>query len=129
VALLDALLDQGVVIRLDPRAGPEPPASDRRSAASSQDVEYRLSSTGDEWMREFGLDLEALQASRRPLIRHCLDWSERRHHIAGALGQALAQRLFALGWLAPGKLSRVVTVSDHGAAALQARFGIKLDPV
>jgi hypothetical protein len=80
-------------------------------------------------MREFGLDLEALQASRRPLIRHCLDWSERRHHIAGALGQALAQRLFALGWLAPGKLSRVVTVSDHGAAALQARFGIKLDPV
>lgn len=56
-----------------------------------------LTDAGEAWCRRRGLDLEALQASRRPLCRPCLDWSERRDHLAGALGAALLQDLLRRG--------------------------------
>ena len=56
-----------------------------------------LTDAGEAWCRRQGLDLEALQASRRPLCRPCLDWSERRDHLAGALGAALLQDLLRRG--------------------------------
>ena len=46
---------------------------------------------------EIGVDLDAVLA-RQPAVRYCLDWSEQRHHLAGPLGTALADRLFALDW-------------------------------
>jgi DNA-binding transcriptional ArsR family regulator len=56
-----------------------------------------LTDAGEAWCRRRGLDLDALQSSRRPLCRPCLDWSERRDHLAGALGAALLQDLFRRG--------------------------------
>jgi DNA-binding transcriptional ArsR family regulator len=59
-------------------------------------------------------------AARRPLCRHCLDWSERRHHLAGALGTALLDRFQQLGWARRVPESRVLAFSADGEAALRA---------
>lgn len=63
--------------------------------------------------------------SRRPLARSCLDWSERRYHLGGALGVALARRMFDLDWLrrSPSE-RRVVTITPAGAAGLRDVFGL-----
>ncbi len=55
---------------------------------------------GKDFLGEFGIDLSDGSRSKRPLCRTCLDWSERRHHIAGRVGAALFQRMLDLGWVA-----------------------------
>lgn len=81
-----------------------------------------LSERGERFCRDFGIDLEALAGERRPLYRPCLDWSVRRHHLAGALGAAVLRRCLELGWARRAKPSRVVTFSPHGERALRERF-------
>jgi DNA-binding transcriptional ArsR family regulator len=89
-----------------------------RAASGGWDVTSR----GERLFRDLGIDLEALRAQRRPLCRPCLDWSARRHHLAGALGAALLERCFALGWARRVRSSRVVDFSAQGERALRARF-------
>ena len=67
-----------------------------------------------------GIDTGALANTRRPLCRTCLDWSERRHHLAGALGSALMDRYQQLGWASRTKDSRVMAFSSAGEQALRA---------
>jgi DNA-binding transcriptional ArsR family regulator len=83
----------------------------------------RLTPAGQAALSEWGLDIEALQTGRRSLCRACLDWSERRHHLAGALGAALLQRLSALGWAERQPDSRVVQFSAAGERQLQRWLG------
>lgn len=71
-----------------------------------------------------GIDVEALSERRRPLCRACLDWSARRHHLAGALGAALLDRFVALGWARIVKGTRVVAFTPGGEQALRERFGL-----
>jgi DNA-binding transcriptional ArsR family regulator len=78
-----------------------------------------LTRAGIEWLRASGIDAEALRArSRRPLCRPCLDWSERRTHLAGAVGAALLDRMFALQLARRDELTRAVVFSPRGEAAL-----------
>jgi hypothetical protein len=67
----------------------------------------------------FGIDVDALRARRRPLCRACLDWSERRTHLAGAVGAALLDRLLALRWAGREKGTRGVTFTPRGQAFLR----------
>jgi hypothetical protein len=83
-----------------------------------------LSSKGSRSFAELGIDVEALARRRRPICRACLDWSARRHHLAGALGAALLARFVALGWARVAKGSRVVAFSAAGEDALRRRFGL-----
>jgi DNA-binding transcriptional ArsR family regulator len=85
------------------------------------------SADGEAWFRSFGIDLPALRQTRRELAYRCLDWSERRDHLAGALGAAMAQRMIELGWISRKKDSRVVAISTKGRRALARRFGISLN--
>lgn len=126
VALLDALLDRGVLIAAHGQPDPNQGPTDRLSGPD-RDVEYRLTSRGSEWLRDFGIDLDAIEAGRRPLIRCCLDWSEQRHHLGGALGHALAERMFELNWLIRSRHGRVVSITSNGAHALAAQFEINLE--
>jgi DNA-binding transcriptional ArsR family regulator len=64
-----------------------------------------------------GIDLDAIAGARRPLCRACLDWSERRHHLGGALGAALLDHIYARGWAKRMPQSRVVTFTKAGTAA------------
>jgi DNA-binding transcriptional ArsR family regulator len=83
----------------------------------------RLTGAGERFYRELGIDPEAHRSSRRPECRVCLDWSERRHHLAGSMGAALLQRLYALGWARRDTASRVVRFSPAGERAFRERLG------
>lgn len=86
-----------------------------------------LTEAGRLFLTDFGLDLEAEAPSRRPLCRTCLDWSERRPHLAGRLGAALLVRLLELGWVARLPESRALRVTGAGEAGLAARFDFRED--
>jgi DNA-binding transcriptional ArsR family regulator len=96
-----------------------------RLAAPGFDLDYQLTSTGLHALSAFGIDFDALPR-RRPLIRYCVDWSEQRHHLAGALGAALADRLFELDWLRRARGSRAVRVTETGYTGLGETFGLRL---
>src|ERR1700736_3852875 len=67
-----------------------------RSYLADEDSGYRISDSGAAWFRSIGIEIGAIK--RKPLAKHCLDWSERRHHLAGALGVALCRRIMELRW-------------------------------
>ena len=126
VALMTALVEVGALDGGDDAYHPETAGRDRLSAPG-HDVGYKLTGRGAALIGDFGVDLAGLRARRRPLIRYCLDWTEQRHHLAGALGAGLAGRLFELGWVghAPSA-SRAVRLTGEGRAGLAATFGVRL---
>jgi DNA-binding transcriptional ArsR family regulator len=81
-----------------------------------------VSPEGERFFGRLGIAVPALAASRRPLCRTCLDWSERRFHLAGALGAALLDRIFGLGWARRETGGRAVLFSVAGERAFRARF-------
>ena len=81
-----------------------------------------LSPAGERACRELGVVLDAARGSRRPACRVCLDWSERRHHLAGRVGAALLDRLYELGWAKRRKGSRVVDFSARGEREFRELF-------
>jgi len=95
---------------------------DRRRWLRSGGATLELSPDGKRFCRELGIDVDALARQRRPLCRACLDWSVRRHHLAGAVGAALLSRCLSLGWARRAKGSRVVVFSEAGERALRERF-------
>jgi len=88
--------------------------------------EIELTAEGERFLtRALQIAPEALAHPRRPVCKACLDWSERRHHLAGTLGAALMTRFTELKWAArdttPG--SRVVNFSRNGERRFAALFG------
>jgi DNA-binding transcriptional ArsR family regulator len=81
-----------------------------------------LTAAGRRFCGELGVDLEAAEGQRRPLCRHCLDWSVRRHHLAGSLGAALLDRFYALGWAKRVPSTRIVRFTPAGERAFRERF-------
>lgn len=81
---------------------------------TSGEWEYELGRYGENFFGKIGVDLEAIRRGRRAFARRCLDWTERKPHLAGALGAALFARLVEIGWVAPKKDSRVVRVTHLG---------------
>lgn len=88
-----------------------------------------LTDAGSEAFAGFGIDVAALRAGRRPLTRACLDWSERRPHLAGALGAALTGELLRRGWLRRQPGSRAVALTRRGEDGLEAAFGLLAPPL
>ncbi len=104
VALADALSDGGY-IRLDAAKG-------------------EVTEPGTAFLSHWGLDLEAVAQSRRAFCRPCLDWSERRPHLAGAVGSALLDRLLALDWVRRRAGTRALAITAPGQAGFSKVFGI-----
>lgn len=84
--------------------------------------ELQLTGRGRAFFVELGIDTDRLSAGRRPLCRPCLDWSERRAHLSGALGAALLNHLLAQQWVSR-TAGRGVVFTRPGLAALAAHFG------
>ena len=97
VALYDALAAQGLVVATSDGLGLSAPGRARFAAE--------------------GIDIGALEARKRPLCRACLDWSERRSHLAGALGAAVMALVLARGWATLDATSRAVRFTAQGQAA------------
>jgi DNA-binding transcriptional ArsR family regulator len=73
-----------------------------------------------------GIDVSALGRGRRPLTRSCLDWSERRPHLAGELGAAVLAAFLDAGWLARRPAGRAVAVTPRGVSGLRAALGLDI---
>ncbi len=86
-----------------------------------------ITPAGAQWFAHVGIDTSTLGQQRRMVCRPCLDWSERRHHLGGALGAALLQRLFDGGWALRAQGSRVVHFTPKGELALRQWLGTHPD--
>ncbi len=85
-----------------------------------------VTEAGLRFLRDLGIDLDAARgrAGRRVFCRPCLDWSERRPHIAGALGAAFCETCFARGWMRRREGTRAVAVTPKGRAILGRAFDL-----
>ncbi|MFY0543855.1 ArsR/SmtB family transcription factor [Brevibacillus sp. H7] len=97
----------------------------KRGLLEEAGQEYVLTTKGAETFTAFGVDPFPVKRGRRAFARPCLDWTERRYHLAGSLGAALTNRLFKLEWL-EGTSSRAVKVTEAGQEGLYQIFGVSL---
>jgi DNA-binding transcriptional ArsR family regulator len=86
-----------------------------------------VTDAGRRFFCDFGVDLSAKAGSRRIFCRPCLDWSERRYHVAGLVGAEMCRRCLELGWLARERDSRAVRITPVGDAGFQATFGLSFE--
>ena len=92
-------------------------ALERDRTVIRRNGDYVLGPQAEARCAALGIDLADLGRQRRPVVRGCLDWSERELHVAGALGAALASRLFDLGWIRRREGNRSVEVVDADSLA------------
>lgn len=90
-----------------------------------------VTNAGIVYLGEMGIDLEALSVrngkrSKRVMCRPCLDWSERRPHIAGVVGAALCEFSFANHWIRRIEGTRAVAVTPKGQRIFREKFGVRL---
>jgi hypothetical protein len=90
-----------------------------------RDAEFLPTRRGERWFATFGIDLPAIEHSRRKIAPACMDWSERKDHIGGAIGAALAHVLLDAKWIKRQPDSRAVAVTPSGRTALLTHFGIQ----
>jgi DNA-binding transcriptional ArsR family regulator len=107
VAITDAFHQEGLIVPVDGT--------------------YRVTAKGRDRFSELGIEVADLERGRRPLIRPCLDWSEQRPHVAGALPAAFTERMLRLGWLRRLPGSRAVRLSPTGRAELATRFHLVME--
>ncbi|WDD97776.1 ArsR/SmtB family transcription factor [Thalassomonas actiniarum] len=103
VALYDSLLGRGYI----------------RDTSESQ---LMLTALGQEFFSALGLELEILTSKKRPLCKSCLDWSERRFHLAGSLGQWILEDVLDKGWAARDPDSRVIRFNKAGLKRFNHRY-------
>jgi DNA-binding transcriptional ArsR family regulator len=85
---------------------------------------YTLTEIGEQKLLELGLDTEGMRKLRRRFACACLDWSERRPHLGGALGAGLLQLMREQGWVEQDLDSRALHVTPKGRRHLSTRWGI-----
>lgn len=115
ILMFDSLVEQGCL----------------RPNAEAGSAILALTERGEQFADDFGIDVAELRLRRRPMCRACLDWSERRRHLAGSLGAAILDRCFELGWARrqrsteQGRGSRAIFFSTTGERAMRARFVLR----
>jgi DNA-binding transcriptional ArsR family regulator len=88
---------------------------------------YEVTAGGEVWLRAMGIRLDRIRAGRRAFARACIDWSERRPHLAGALGAALTTWLFEEEWIVRVAGTRAVAPTPKGRRGLRRELGIRVD--
>ena len=96
------------------------------TGSSSSDQAYDLTRNGTKAFEALGIDLEASRALRRRFAYACLDWSERRPHVGGALGAALLKAALKRKWVTQDLDSRALSVTSVGRREMLARFGLHI---
>ena len=117
VELLDGMLRHGLL---------KEQSSGRTGWGNTPPVRFEVTGAGAKVLGSFGLDIGELRRSRRQLAGACIDWTQRRGHLNGALAAAITARLFELGWIERGQRRRSVRVTPAGAEGLALTFGLDL---
>lgn len=88
---------------------------------------FRLSRDGETLFLAQHIDVDSARRSRRSFARACMDWTERRPHLAGSLGAAVRDRFLAAGWIVENPRDRALHVTPEGRSELRRRFRIRLE--
>jgi DNA-binding transcriptional ArsR family regulator len=116
VELLDGMLRRGL---LEEKSG-------RTDRADTSSLRFEVTGAGTKELGSFGLNLLQLRRSRRHFAGTCIDWTQRRRHLNGALAAAITSRMFELGWIEHGQRRRSVRVTPVGIEGLASTFGVGL---
>ena len=116
VELLDGMLRRGL---LEEKSG-------RTEHGDTSSLRFEVTGAGTKELGSFGLNLLQLRRSRRHFAGTCIDWTQRRRHLNGALAAAITSRLFELGWIERGQRRRSVRVTPVGIEGLASTFGVAL---
>jgi DNA-binding transcriptional ArsR family regulator len=125
VALLDAML-AGHLLQ-EHKTG-KPSRSRTRGGEAASATFYEITGQGTDTMASFGINIDQVRRSRRHFAGSCLDWTQRRRHLNGALGAAVTARLFERGWIERGERRRSIRVTDAGREGLAKTFGWSVGP-
>jgi len=106
VAVTDSLLKQKILVE--------------------KDKQFEVSVKGEKWFAAFDIDADELKQQRRSFLRPCLDWSERRHHMAGSLAAAFLNKMVEQDWFRITKNSRALVVTAKGQKKLYEYFKLIL---
>jgi hypothetical protein len=117
VAIMRSLLEQGALSGGD---GLHHPESADHLAAPGRDVDYHLTDAGQRLFAELGAEIPE---GRRRTVAYCVDWTEQRHHLAGAAGAALLTRFEERGWVVR-KHKRALSITDAGHTGFHDYLGI-----
>jgi DNA-binding transcriptional ArsR family regulator len=98
-----------------------------QGALREADGGFALGPEGHDTFARAGISVADIPRRGRPLVRPCMDWSERRHHLAGSLGAALAGSLVQRDWIRRREGTRIVTVTPAGITGLRDWLGVDLD--
>lgn len=90
------------------------------------DGHLEITATGFDLLATAGVDTEAIRRATRTKARPCLDWTQRRHHLAGAAGQELLVALRNNGWVQPGIRPRSIRISESGRTKIAQALGLTL---
>lgn len=88
--------------------------------------DYIVTRKGDKFFSELEINTDELKKHRRIFAKPCLDWSERKHHLAGSLGAALLDKMLSLDWLRKTSHSRAITITSNGRQQLYNTLKISL---
>ena len=123
VGLLDGMLRRGLI---------KEQSSGRTDRGDTPSLRFEVTGAGAMVLGSFGLNIAELRRSRRHFAGSCIDWTQRRGHLNGALAAAITTRLFELGWIergspgSKGQRRRSVRVTEAGAEGLALTFGLDL---
>jgi len=104
VALAESLLEQKIIIE--------------------KNNTFEISPEGGKWFSDFGINLEEAQKQKRIFLKPCLDWSERRYHIAGSVGTLLLNKMLEQDWIRRTANSRVIIITAKGEKEMLKSFKI-----
>jgi len=88
------------------------------------DKNYRVTKLGKKWFSEMDIDTDTIQLKKRSFAHQCLDWSERKHHIAGALGASLLEAMIKKDWIRKKINSRELILTSKGKLALKNKLNL-----
>lgn len=89
------------------------------------DADYQVTESGAAWLTTWEIDIHQLRKGRRQFACVCLDWSERRYHVAGALGAAIVTKFFEKGWISRLSGSRAVRLTEVGRIGFKKELSLK----
>jgi DNA-binding transcriptional ArsR family regulator len=118
VGLLDAMIRAGLL-----KEDQEPFSGTSRGDTAVN--RFDVTGAGARTLGSFGININEIRRSRRHFAGGCIDWTERRRHLNGALAAAVTGRLFELGWIERGQLRRSVRITAMGAHGMAVTFGFR----
>jgi DNA-binding transcriptional ArsR family regulator len=91
-----------------------------------KDADFEVSPEGEVYFKALGINTGFLKQQKRVFARACLDWTERRHHLAGALGAALLEQMIAKDWVRKTQNSRAMVLTGKGRKAFFDEFRVEI---